>query len=233
VLRLAPDCEYCIVDFQFFNEKGLMERTKFSHAPADYWDPPRRDFGEAGFVLDRNMFLEFLRFQPAVTATVLMSKEQFGRVGGWNEETSSNMAQDFEFHLICASHPPIAIVPEVLVHYRRHSLNWSADELRQDFEGVELLEYMITKYPLARQHEAAFREGIMTRTIGCADRAFYDERYDFFQQMMRRIPWSRRPVSLSARYLLTLLTGPLFPFIHKEVRRLKGTTPVVEQYSAT
>jgi hypothetical protein len=92
---------------------------------------------------------------------------------------------------------------------------------------------MITKYPLARQHEAAFREGIMTRTIGCADRAFYDERYDFFQQMMRRIPWSRRPVSLSARYLLTLLTGPLFPFIHKEVRRLKGTTPVVEQYSAT
>jgi glycosyltransferase involved in cell wall biosynthesis len=223
LLRLAADCQYCLVDYQPFNENGLQEPSHLSYASPAFWEGPRRDFGAAGVVLDRDMFLTFLHFQPAITSTVLLSHEQFDKVGGWNEAMSLNPAQDFEFHLLCASHPPVAIVPQVLMHYRVHDLSWSADGLRQDFAGVEILESMLARHPLAKRHESRFRQEIESRTIECADRAFYEGRFAFFQQLLRRVPWNRRPPRLAARYLLTLLPAPLFRGIHQGVRRMKGT----------
>jgi glycosyltransferase involved in cell wall biosynthesis len=222
LLALAPGCEYCLVDFQGFTETGLEARSHFSWAPPEFWEGPSRDFGPAGVVMDHDMVAAFLRFQPAITSTVLVSREQFDKTGGWNEAMSLNPAQDFEFHLLCASHPPVALVREVLMLYRVHGLNWSSDALRQDFAGVEILESMLERNPLARAHEARFREEIQSRTIECADRAFYEERFDFFKKMIRRVPWRSRPPRLTARYFLTLLPPPVFLGIHRGIKRLKS-----------
>ncbi len=220
LLRLASDCEYCLVDFQPFNEQGLAGPNKFSYAKPKFWRNSRKDYGDAGFVFDKDMFLGFLDFQPAITSTVLLSKAQFAKSGGWNEAMSLNPAQDFEFHLMCAHHPPVGIVPEVLMHYRVHGLNWSADALSQDLASVEILESMLERHELAKQHGARFRQEIDRRTIETADRAFHEERFVFFQEVMRKLPLSRRPARLLARYMLTLLPDPVFSAIH---RRLKGT----------
>ncbi|HEX4085478.1 MAG TPA: glycosyltransferase [Chthoniobacteraceae bacterium] len=224
LIRLAPDCEYCLVDFQPFTERGLEDYTKFSFAPASFWKNAQRDFGAAGLVFESDMALEFLCFQPAITSTVLLTRGQFDKAGGWNEAMSSNPAQDFEFHLSCASHPPVGIVREVLMHYRVHALNWSADGLRQDVASIEILESMLDHHPVAIRNAPVFRQQIQSRSIEAADRAFYEARFDCFRELLRRVPWSRRPPRLAARYLLTLLfPARVFQRVHRLARRLKGS----------
>ena len=203
LLARAPDCQYCICDFRNFSTDGLAERSHFDFAPPGFWDERRRDFGAAGFVIERNMFTDFLTFQPAITATPLMGRKFFKKVGGWNEETSKYSAQDFEFHLLCANQPPIAVVPEVFMHYRRHAANWSADELLQDFSGVEILEYMLSRHEVARQHEGRLRNEIEQRTLGCADRAFFEGRLTLFHEYLGKVPRRVRPARLIARDLLS------------------------------
>jgi len=203
LLGRAPDCQYCVCDFRNFSTDGLAERSHFDYAPPGFWDEGRRDFGPAGFVIDRNMFLDYLKFQPALPATPVMGREFFERVGRWNNETARYNAQDFEFHLLCANQPPIAVVPEVLVHYRRHAGNWSADELLQDSSGIDILEYMLSRYEVARQHEGRLRMEIEQRTLACADRAFFEGRLTLFHEYLGRVPLSRRPARLIARDLLS------------------------------
>jgi hypothetical protein len=177
----------------------------------------------AGFVIDRNMFTDFLTFQPAITATPLMAREFFKKVGGWNPESSKHNAQDFEFHLLCANQPPIAVVPEVLMHYRRHAENWSADELLQDSSGIDILEYMLSRYEVARRHEGRLRKEIEQRTLACADRAFFEGRLSLFREYLGKVPLRRRPARLVARDLLTrTLPEQALDTIRRSVRTVRN-----------
>jgi predicted glycosyltransferase involved in capsule biosynthesis len=203
LLGRVPDCHYCICDFRHFSVAGFAERSHFDDAPAGFWEEARRDFGSSGFVIDRNMFTDFLTFFPVVPSTNVIGRQLFQRLGGWNLETSRYCAQDFEFHLLCANQPPIAVVPEVLVHYRRHAGNWSADDLLQVFGSVEILEYMLSRYEVAREHEGRLRMEIEQRTQECADRAFSDRRLSLFRQYLGKLPLRRRPARLIARHILT------------------------------
>jgi glycosyltransferase involved in cell wall biosynthesis len=223
LLARAPDCQYCICDLRNFSTDGLAEESHFDFAPPGYWDEGRRDFGAAGFVIERNMFADFLTFQPAITATPLMGREFFKKVGGWNVENSKNSAQDFEFHLLCSNHPPIGVVPEVLMHYRRHAGNWSSDELLQDYSGVQILEYMLPRYEVARQHEQRIRKEIQQRTLACADRAFFEGRMSLFREYLGKVPLRRRPARLVARDLLgRALPEQTYDAIRRSVRTLRS-----------
>jgi glycosyltransferase involved in cell wall biosynthesis len=226
LLNQAQDCQYCICDLRNFSTDGLAERSHFDFAPPGYWDVARRDYGPAGFVIDRNMFTDFLTFQPALPATALLGREFFKTMGGWNLETSKYCTNDFEFHLLCANQPPIAVVPEVLVHYRRHAGNWSADELKQDFGGVEILEYMLSRYEVARHHEGRLRKEIEQRTLECADRAFFEGRLDLFREYLGKVPLRRRPVRLIARDLLIrVLPEQAFRTVRTRVRTARSKFP--------
>jgi glycosyltransferase involved in cell wall biosynthesis len=203
LLAQVPDCQECICDFRFFSSAGLMEKSHFDSAPAGFWDVGRRDFGGSGFVIDRNLFIDFLTFQPVQPSAMLIGRERFEKVGVWNEEMSGNRSQDIEFHLLSANQPPLGVVPEVLVHYRRHASNMTADNLVANYQGAEVLEYMLSRYEVARQHEGRLREEIEQRRLDCADWAFFDGRMDLFREYLGKVPLRRRPARLVARDLLS------------------------------
>ena len=223
LLAQAPDCQECICDFRPFSKAGLAEQSHFDLAPAGFWDEGRRDFGPLGFVIDRNMFVDFLTYQPVQPSAMLIGRERFEKVGVWNEEISRNRSQDIEFHLLCANQPPLAVVPEVLVHYRRHSLNMTSDDLVANFHGALVLEYMVSRYDVARQHEARLREEIEQRTLACADWAFFDGRMNLFREYLAKVPLQRRPARLIARDLLSrALPEQTFDAIRRSVRTVRG-----------
>lgn len=204
LLARAPGCQECISDFRWFTAAtGLAERSHFDSAPLGFWDAGRRDFGETGFVIDRNLFVDFLTFQPVLPSAMLIARERFEKVGIWNEAMSRNRSQDIEFHLLCANQPPLAVVPEVLVHYRRHADNMTADNLVANFQGAEVLEYMLSRHEVARQHEARLRKEIEQRTLACADWAFFDGRLNLFREYLRKVPLRRRPPRLIVRDMLS------------------------------
>lgn len=223
LLRQVPDCRYCISDFRSFSVTGFAQQSHFELAPLRYWEGGRHDYGTAGFVLERNMFEDYLTFYPTLPSTSLIGRELYEEIGGWNPETSRYRAQDFEFHLLCANHPPVAVVPEVLVHYRRHPGNWSDDQLLQAFGCVEIVEYMLSKYELGRQHEGSLRKALELKTRDCADRAFYDRRLTLFHQYLIRLPLRRRTARLIARDVLThALPERVVTALGRSIRMLKN-----------
>jgi glycosyltransferase involved in cell wall biosynthesis len=221
LLQNDPACQYCIVDYTNLVSDELLLKSHFDWAPADFWDRSRRDFGPAGFILDRNLFLDFLRFQPAHPSTVLISRKHFETVGRWNPAVARMNAEDFEFHLRCANHPPMGVVPEVLVHYRKHGASLSADELRQQYASTQILRYMLETYGAAQQNEARFRAEIESRLLECCREAFYQGRMDLFRKFYMELPRDRRPLDLRARHVLSLLPKPVSHALRAAVRRGK------------
>jgi len=225
LLALAPDCEYSIVDYCRFDDAGLAARSHFDYAPSDYWNGPRRDFGPDGFVVDAAMFPKFLRFQPAITSTVLLSRLQFERLGGWDENLARQRADDAAFHFQCATHPPLSVVPTVLMYHRRHAASWSADGLQQRFGGVQVLEYMLAQNLVPPEHRALVRNEIESRTLECVYQAWYRGRLNLFQQYLGRICWYRRPFGLIARELLTHFPKPIYDILRQGSLKLGESEP--------
>jgi glycosyltransferase involved in cell wall biosynthesis len=227
LLAQAPDCQECICDFRPFSTAGLAEKSHFDSAPAGFWEEGRRDFGAAGFVIDRNLFIDFLTFQPVQPSAMLIGRQRCKEVGGWNEEMSRNRSQDIEFHLLSANLPPLAVVPEVLVHYRRHADNMTADNLVANYHGAEVLEYMLSRYDVARQHEGRFRQEIEQRRLACSEWAFFEGRMHLFHDYLEKVPLQRRPARLIARDLLSrALPGPALGAVRRGVRTAKSKIPV-------
>ena len=223
LLAQAPDCQECITDFRSFSTAGLAKESHFDSAPPGFWDEGRRDFGRLGFVIDRNLFIDFLTFQPVQPSAMLIGRERFEKVGVWNEEISRNRSQDIEFHLLCANQPPLAVVPEVLVHYRRHANNMTADDLVANYHGAEILEYMVSRYEKVRQYEGQLREEIERRRLGCAEWAFFEGRMSLFREYLGKVPLQRRPPRLIARDLLSrALPEQTLGAIRRSVRTVRG-----------
>ena len=218
LLQKAPDCHCCIVDFQNFDVNGTAPRSHFDYAPEAFWNEGRRDFGAAGFVLDRNLFLDYLTFQPAITSTVLIRRGHFEKIGRWNPAVGHMQAEDFEFHLRCARHPPIAVVPEVLMKYRKHVNSMSANELMQAYVSIEILRYVLENEELAKANAPVFRTEIETRLLECCRSAFFAARPDLFRKWYAELPGSCRSMGLRARYLFSLLPGNLPEMLLRAVR---------------
>ena len=156
---------------------------------------------------------------------MLIGRERFEKVGVWNEEISRNRSQDIEFHLLCANQPPLAVVPEVLVHYRRHSGNMTADGLVANFHGAEVLEYMLSRYDVAHQHEGRLRQEIEQRRLDCADWAFFEGRLDLFREYLAKVPLRRRPARLIARDVLSrAMPEQVLSSIRRSVRTVRYRT---------
>jgi glycosyltransferase involved in cell wall biosynthesis len=170
-LRLAnqaPDIQCVLVDYADFTEGEVSDRSHFSYAPKDFWTAEHHP---GGFVVRQQITGKLTTFQPGITSTSMVKREFYNRVGGFDVE-ATKWADDTCFHFRCLSVVPFGVVPEVLMHYRRHAGSWSADPAKQLRDGVTVWEHIIAKYPGAQPYRAELLEGVaaMRKEVAEIDR---------------------------------------------------------------
>lgn len=174
-LRLAnevPDVHCVLTDFAEITDGVVGARSHFSYVPAGFWSPEQHSFG---FVVRDPIIGKLSIFQPSIASVPIVKREYYNRVGGF-DETPVGPADDTCFHFRCLCTVPIGVVPEVLMHYRRHAGALSADNTKQLRSSVVAWNHIIESYPEAQPYRAELLEGLVAMREEIADNERYEKR---------------------------------------------------------
>ena len=184
-LRLAndsPDIHCVITDYTEITSGVLSNKSHFAYAPEHFWEQEQYD---AGFVVRVPITGKLANFQPGITSTQMVKRDFYLEVGGFDVE-ATNSAEDTCFHFRTLSVVPFGVVPEVLMHYRRHPDSWSADTLQQLRNSVLVWNYIIMKYPQAQPYRTDLLNGLAAMRKEIAE----IERYRKRQKLKRLFGFS-------------------------------------------
>ncbi len=173
----APDVHCVITDYADLTGDVVSEQSHFSFAPKGFWAKEQHQYG---FVVREPITGKLTTFQPGITSTPMVKRSFYQSVGGFDKNVT-NSAEDTCFHFRCLSAVPFGVVPEVLMHYRRHPDSWSADSTKQLRNGVLVWEYILANYPQAQP----FREDLMKGLEAMRKEVAETERYQRRQKLKR------------------------------------------------
>jgi len=174
-LRLANECSdiHCVItDYVEFTDGVVSNRSHLSYTPENFWVPEQY---QSGFVVRKPITGKLTTFQPAITSTQMVKRNFCLDVGGFDVE-ATNSAEDTCFHFRVLSVVPFGVVPEVLMHYRRHPDSWSADSLKQLRNSVVMWDQIVEKYPQAQPYRAELLDGLATLRREVRDTERYQKR---------------------------------------------------------
>jgi hypothetical protein len=146
-----------LTDYADFTDGVVSERSHLSWVPEDYWTPEQH---KAGFVVREPITGKLTTFQPSITSAPIVKREFYQRAGGFDVKATHIHAEDTCFHFRCLSVVPFGVVPEVLMHYRRHPDSVSADSLIQMRHTVDIWNYIISEYSQAQPYRAELLKGL-------------------------------------------------------------------------
>jgi glycosyltransferase involved in cell wall biosynthesis len=164
-----PLCAYS--DFHHVRDGRWEEVSKFSSAPAGYWDDLESLEG-AHFLFRAPTFRSLLSFQPFFCSCMIVDRERFVSVGGWDEGVSRSVGCDFATTLRIGEHPPIGVLQKPLVGIRKHAGNFSGDVQKMNLGDAHVLEYVLATRPTLAPYAAEIRASINDRRLDAFDTAF-------------------------------------------------------------
>jgi hypothetical protein len=113
----------------------------------------------SGFVVREPVTGKLTTFQPSISSSPIVKRDFYFEVGGFDVE-ETRWAPDTCFHFRCLSAVPFGVVPEVLMHYRRHRDAISADSLKQLRNSTIVWDHIIARYPQAQPYRAELLIGL-------------------------------------------------------------------------
>jgi glycosyltransferase involved in cell wall biosynthesis len=164
---LAPSAPLIFSNFVLVRDGHWEERDKFADAPADFW----RGWTEAG---DRALlhaapvYPKLLSFQPIFASCFMIRAGFYREIGGYRAEFGRLGAEDFEFVLRCAARSGAAAVRHPSVGIRRHTGNFSADQLKVLAGEIAILRHSLERHGL----DPAWRSGVLEQIEDRSGQAF-------------------------------------------------------------
>ena len=166
----CPEIRCVITDYTTYTDGAVEARSHFSWAPQDFWGVEPRS---SGFIVREPIAGRLTTFQPSITSVLLVKREFFNKTGGFDTYAQRWSSEDTCIHFRCLSVVPFGVIPEVLVLYRRHPEQWSADSLKQLRNTVLVWEYMIAEYPEAKPWKNELEAGLTAMRKEIAEIRFY------------------------------------------------------------
>lgn len=170
--REAPEIQCVITDYIEYTDGQITGRSHLSYAPEDFWVTEQHP---SGLVVRQPITGKLTKFQPSISSTPMVRRSFYFEVGGFDEQ-ETRWAPDTTFHFRCLSRVPFGVVPEVLMHYRRHAASISADSLKQLRNSVIVWEHIIDRYPEAKPYRAELLEGLVSQRKEVAETERYRRR---------------------------------------------------------
>jgi hypothetical protein len=185
--RQEPALISAYANFRILRDGKLSPDTKFEAAPAGFWDGLVGDVRTQGVfpfpVVDR-----LLKFQPLFTSCMMVSKERFLALGGWDEGASRMIGCDFATALRSAAAPPLGIVGAPLVSIRKHAANISGDTEKMNLGDAQVLDYVRRSRPELAPLEKEILRSIAERRAAGLDSAFSRRDFAAVRQIYALLP---------------------------------------------
>ena len=159
-------------NFRLVQDGALAETSKFESAPNGFWEGISTvDVGEDKIAVEA-MYRHILRFQTMFQSTLMIKRDLFQSLGGFDESFARMGSEDFEFTLRAAGSSPIGVVTEPLVGIRRHAGNFSGNQLRNLLGEITILRHALAHHAAAKGLETIIEDEISERSLQALDYAF-------------------------------------------------------------
>jgi len=206
---LCPEVECSFTDHARVVSGEWESHSVFSEVRQGLWEPHRRIVDDTIWVYDTSFYDRSLQALPMLPSTLLVSKERYRKIGGFNPEFSRGLAEDVEFNLRAAGEPPIAFLAEVLVGARRHGANRSGDPFADWACQARVLEYALAHHAAARPFLELVRRELQWRRRLTVGEAFYMGKLDIVREVAPLIEPSQRDWRTSLKIAIAELPPPL------------------------
>jgi hypothetical protein len=171
LFEAEPDIRAAFSDFFIIRDGVWQSQRKFSTAPAGFWDF-LRPAGPEYAVFEQPIIERLLRFQPFFPSCLVVERQHFLEIGGWDEGVSRIIGCDFATTLRIGTHPPIGVVQKPLAGIRKHHSNISADVQAMNLGDAQVLEHVLAAHPGMSAYQTAFEASIIERRLMAFDTAF-------------------------------------------------------------
>jgi hypothetical protein len=170
---IKPDLLAAYADFIEIGPHAGSARSKFAQAPAAFWEDIHTHPGAPALGwFDRPLVERILAYQPFFPSALVVARDRFLALGGWDESVSRIVGGDFATALRIAEHPPVGVCRRPLVGIRKHGDNFSADVLRMNLGDARVLETVLAARPSLAGYEPAVRASVAARRRQAFDAAF-------------------------------------------------------------
>ncbi|HQT67717.1 MAG: hypothetical protein B7Z78_03350 [Rhodospirillales bacterium 20-60-12] len=163
-----------ICAFSNFNEVidgKWADRSKFETAPAEYWSDLEIIEGDHA-QFNTSVVRQLIAFQPFFPSCLMVDREKFLSIGGWDEGVSRMVGCDFATALRIADHAPVGVLQRAMVGIRKHAGNISGNVERMNLGDADVLAYALSTRPELAIHADEIRQSIEVRRLAAFDAAF-------------------------------------------------------------
>ena len=205
-LEQHPETDAVFCNFATFDELGTHP-DKFSLAPPGFFDGAVRH-GE--FVAEiPDLYLRTVGYQPLFMSGVLIKKQFYTSLGGFDTAFNNIGAEDWEFTLRAIASGKTALCTTVLTKIRRHAGNDSSNAARMVLGTVHILEHALRVHPIAAQYQEAIRDSIDERRRLVFQDAFARADFTLAQDMLARLPKTGADTKFRLKALIMKLPSAL------------------------
>jgi len=207
-------------NFRIVRDGVWEERTKFEEAPEGFWVGAEAIPG--GWWPIADMYGRVLRFQPIFPSAVVMSRDHFEEIGGFDPQFSRTPSEDLDFILRSVEHSKVAALEAATVGIRRHGENFSGDLLATLQGEIEILYHARANHATKADYSAIIDDEISYRSGVAAEVAFECAEVAAFRKLVREVPRSQRHLKLSLKNAVMSLPSPLASFCSRNLSRLSS-----------
>jgi glycosyltransferase involved in cell wall biosynthesis len=206
---LCPEVECSFTDNTRVVSGEWQSRSLFAEVPAALWEKHRRVIEHTIWIYETSFYDRSLQALPMAPSTLVISKQKYQRLGGFNPEFSRSLSEDVEFNLRAAGEPPIGFLAEVLVGARRHGSNRTGNPFADWACQAKVLEYALAHHAAARPFLDLVRHELRRRHTLAVGEAFFVGRLDIVREVAPLVERSRRDWRTSLKIAIAKLPAPL------------------------
>jgi glycosyltransferase involved in cell wall biosynthesis len=206
--QTTPDLFACYANFRFLRDGALSNKTKFDSAPKNFWNDFKQTGPDAG-IFETTITERLLQFQPFFPSCMMVSREKFFRVGGWDEGTTRLIGCDFATTLRVAANPPIGVIHRPLVAIRKHAQNFSADTEKMNLGDANVLDYVLRTRPELAPLAEQIHASIARRRRDALDSAFSRRDFATVRDICALLPPGAPSPKQRAKRAIAALPPPL------------------------
>jgi glycosyltransferase involved in cell wall biosynthesis len=224
LFAVAGDVEYSFANFSLITDDGWSEGSKFTDAPAGFWDVRERQIAAGMSAIEESLYDRILQFQPIFLSAVMMTRRFFEKIGGFDERFSRNSVEDFEFTLRCVRHHPIGLIKEPLVGVRKHGGNLSRGALPALLGELAILRHAAECHGLAEISRQLVQAQIVRRSAAAAEQAFAARDLPLVRELCHAVPPRERSNRLTVKLMIAQMPEPLATWIYTAVVGARAAT---------
>ena len=169
-LETHSEIDICFCNFITFDQSTTYS-DKLSQAPSNFL--VGATLSEDFFLVDiPDLYRRTLAFQPLFQSGLIMRKEFFRAIGGYDQRFKGVGAEDWEFTLRAIASGKTALCKSPLARVRRHPGNDSANAMRMNLGEAQILEFGLMHHPNAEKYRTHILETVDERRLRAFDAAF-------------------------------------------------------------